>query len=115
MVSYEKLRSMVWKYKETRQEKMQPHDYLLLGILSKSVASVATFPYQLVKTRMQVRDTHFHRQDGILATVRSVWTREGIAGFYRGVVPATIRTAPHAAIMFATYEIFRSLLSETKL
>lgn len=38
-----------------------------------------------------------------------------VKGFYRGVVPATIRTAPHSAIMFSAYEYIRSVVSDTKL
>ncbi len=110
MVVYEKLRWVTWKHVENPTWL----HYQLLGVLSKSVASVATFPYQLVKTRMQVRDAHFHRHSTVRETVRAVWQLEGPRGFYRGVVPATIKTAPHAALMFSTYEAVRSWLSHTK-
>ena len=110
MATYERLRSWMWRHVDN----MGPQHYLVLGIASKSIASIVTFPYQLVKTRMQVRDKHFHRQASLTQTVKSVWKNEGVPGFYRGVIPATIRTAPHAAIMFATYESLRSVLSDTK-
>ena len=111
MATYEQLRRWVW----TKSDSPGPQHYLLLGIASKSIASVTTFPYQLVKTRMQVRDRHFVRHASLRQTVISVWRHEGLPGFYRGVVPATIRTAPQSAIMFATYEAVRSFLSDTKM
>ncbi len=111
MVVYEKLRALVWD----RVADVTPIHYLLLGIMSKSVASVATFPYQLVKTRMQVRDLHFHRHSTLRETVKAIWKTEGPRGFYRGVVPATVKTAPHAALMFSTYEAVRSWISATKM
>lgn len=115
MATYERMRQWTIVRVEQSNQHVQPYHYLGLGIASKTVASVVTFPYQLVKTRMQIRDKLFVRHAGFLETVKAVWMREGIPGFYRGVVPATIRTAPHAALMFATYEWFRSKLSNTKL
>ena len=111
MVSYEWMRGKMWH----RKPDMTPKDYLLLGTVSKIIASLTTFPYQLIKTRMQVRDLHFRRHNSIMETVRSVYASEGLAGFYRGVFPATFRTIPHAAIMFSSYEWLRSALSQTKL
>lgn len=111
MVAYEKLRQLAWG----RFETMTPLHYLALGITSKIIASVTTFPYQLIKTRMQVRDLHFHRHASMRETVRSVYRTEGLQGFYRGVVPATVRTIPHAALMFSSYETIRSWLSNTQL
>lgn len=74
MATYEGLRQRLWKSVDL----VQPYHYLGLGIVSKSVASLVTFPYQLVKTRMQVRDAHFHREQSFLKTVSSVWKNEGI-------------------------------------
>jgi len=115
MAAYEKLKQWTIDRVESNGDEMGPGHYLVLGMAAKAIASVATFPYQLVKTRMQVRDIHFHRQDSVTRTLKSVWKNEGMQGFYRGVVPATVRTIPHSALMFASYEMFRSALSQTKL
>src|SRR4051812_22950128 len=101
---------------------------------SKTVATFVTFPYQLIKVswfgfsqmepfadaqraqaRMQVRELHFQRDASFLRTIATVWRADGFKGFYRGVFPASLRAAPHAALMFYGYEWTRSMISNTKL
>ena len=48
---------------------------------------------------------------GIVTTARKIYTREGIAGFFKGCIPNAIRVAPGAAITFVVYEEVTDLLS----
>lgn len=114
MVLYERMRATTIVYVEGHGGVMGAEHYLCLGMASKAIASFVTFPYQLVKARMQVRDHHFHREQSFTGTVRYVWRTDGFKGFFRGVFPASIRSAPHAALMFYGYEWTRSAISHTK-
>lgn len=48
---------------------------------------------------------------GLRDAVRTTWTREGMRGFYRGMVPHLAKTAPNSAITFMVYEGMLRLLS----
>jgi len=51
------------------------------------------------------------RYDGIIDAARKIWRREGISGFFKGVIPNSIRVAPSAAITFVVYESVMDYLS----
>ena len=41
---------------------------------------------------------------GMTGTARKMWAQEGLAGFYKGMIPTAVRVAPGAAITFVVYE-----------
>uniref|UniRef100_A0A0X3PTF1 Mitochondrial folate transporter/carrier n=1 Tax=Schistocephalus solidus TaxID=70667 RepID=A0A0X3PTF1_SCHSO len=76
-------------------------EYLTIAILSKAVAVATTCPYQVVRSRLQ--DQH-RRYAGLMDVINTVWRYEGLFGFYKGLVPSIIRTAPACGITFLVYE-----------
>jgi solute carrier family 25 folate transporter 32 len=71
---------------------------------SKTAAMLATYPYQVVRSRLQVRiDTKFS-YSGVLDVIRRTARNEGLWAFYRGIVPSTLRVLPGTCITFLTYE-----------
>lgn len=86
-------------------------EYLLMGGLSKICATIATYPIQLVKTRMQQEFAHQHSAYGkTVATLRFIAHNEGALGFYKGLGPNLLKVAPQSAILFALYENILNLL-----
>jgi len=96
---------------------------MLIGGGSKIIASTATYPYQVIKSRLQQRTVPHHAVDPVLLAsqpslglndvprytgtwdcIKKIWKFEGIAGFFRGVVPSVVKVAPQAAITFLVYE-----------
>ena len=77
---------------------------LLISTMSKLVAGAVTYPYQVLRTRLQnyQADERFGR--GFRGVVRRTWQEEGIRGFYRGLVPGVIRVMPATWITFLVYE-----------
>mmetsp|Transcript_22842 Transcript_22842/g.23074 ORF Transcript_22842/g.23074 Transcript_22842/m.23074 type:complete len:277 (+) Transcript_22842:24-854(+) len=92
---------------------------IIMGGSSKIFASFITYPYQVVKSRLQQRlrlDAKTTITDG--QTVRTVLTpykgtidclvtilrHEGIKGIFRGIVPHCLRVAPAASITLLVYE-----------
>jgi solute carrier family 25 folate transporter 32 len=60
-------------------------DFLGLSAISKIVAAGSTYPFQVVRARLQTyRNQHVYQ--GFSDAVRQIWTKEGARGFYRGYV-----------------------------
>mmetsp|Transcript_29268 Transcript_29268/g.55285 ORF Transcript_29268/g.55285 Transcript_29268/m.55285 type:complete len:344 (+) Transcript_29268:207-1238(+) len=97
--------------------------YLSFGAMSKIVASMLTYPVQVVKSRLQQRQTGYEivkLQEGFMeggeikevqrnystvwGTVRRIYSKEGITGFFKGSVANGVRVAPNAAVTFLVYE-----------
>lgn len=51
------------------------------------------------------------KYSGLLSTVRRIWFKEGLIGFFKGCIPNGIRVAPSAAVTFVVYESVMDLLS----
>jgi solute carrier family 25 folate transporter 32 len=77
---------------------------MLLSSGAKLVAGAVTYPYQVLRSRLQnyQADEHFGR--GFRGVVLKTWTEEGIRGFYRGLVPGVIRVMPATWVTFLVYE-----------
>ena len=88
---------------------------LVYGGVSKLAAATATYPYQVVKTRVQQRypNTNSNFKGNLPAgeiarTLRCVgdtFRVEGLRGFFKGCWPNALRVAPSAALTFWTYEV----------
>lgn len=66
------------------------------------VATLVTHPFDVVKTKIQVRTEDRYR--GFLSTVRTVWTERGINGFFDGASLRLSRKVLSSAIGWAVYE-----------
>ena len=61
----------------------------LAGISAGTIASILLHPIDLVKTRLQIQDGVLHKEfSGLRNAFVKTWTLEGIAGFYKGVIPS---------------------------
>ena len=79
--------------------------YLMLAATSKSIAAVITYPFQVVRTRLQ---DHRCAYKGVQDCVKQTWKAEGCRGFYRGLLPYLIHVTPNICLVFLIYEKFTS-------
>ncbi|KID65693.1 Mitochondrial carrier domain protein, partial [Metarhizium hybridum] len=83
---------------------------VVISSVAKLVAGAVTYPYQVLRSRMQNyrADERFGR--GIRGVVRRIWMEEGVVGFYRGLVPGVVRVMPATWVTFLVYENVRYYL-----
>ncbi|KAM7288941.1 hypothetical protein ISCGN_029079 [Ixodes scapularis] len=75
--------------------------YLAFAALSKLLSASVTYPYQLVRARLQ--DQHRDYQ-GLKEVVARTWRYEGLRGFYKGVTAYFLHVTPNICIVFLMYE-----------
>lgn len=69
-----------------------------------------TYPYQVIKSKLQQREIVIEgqpmhkRYEGTLDCVKQIWRKERFVGFFRGVVPNSLKVAPSSALTFLVYE-----------
>ena len=78
-------------------------DYLVLSGLAKALAGSATYPYQVIRTRLQMYNAD-STYNGVRDVVTQVWRKEGLAGFYKGLGPNLVRVMPSTWVTFLVYE-----------
>ena len=109
------------------QRQVSSSEITAAGALSKLAASVVTYPFQVVRARLQQRQTRALRYVSGMQVVRLTLRREGVQGLYKvlqllhvgdvilhtttqGLVPSMLRVMPQSAITLLVYEsVLRSL------
>ncbi|KAF5382312.1 hypothetical protein D9757_008478 [Collybiopsis confluens] len=90
---------------------------MIAGAGGGLVASVATCPLDVVKTKLQAQ-RYVHGQigyEGISATIKNIAKYDGLRGFYRGLGPTILGYLPTWAIYFAVYDGIKSTFGEAPL
>ncbi|XP_016089639.1 mitochondrial folate transporter/carrier-like [Sinocyclocheilus grahami] len=110
-MTYEGLKREQNKYKKMPSESLlSPLEYITMAAISKIFAVAVTYPYQVVRARLQ--DQH-NNYSGIVDVIQRTWSNEGIEGFYKGMVPNLVRVIPACCITFLVFEnVSRLLLGE---
>ncbi|KAJ3032033.1 UNVERIFIED_CONTAM: hypothetical protein HDU68_008066 [Siphonaria sp. JEL0065] len=93
------------KWQTRNGRKMSSTDVTVMSVTSKVVAMVVTYPYQVIRARIQNQRTDTGGQYGSsLQTISRIYIGEGVRGFYKGVGPALIRVLPGTMLTFVVYE-----------
>ncbi|KAK3809160.1 MAG: mitochondrial carrier domain-containing protein [Benniella sp.] len=86
----------------------RPSVFVLLacGTISGSVGATSVYPLSLVRTRLQAQGTPQHPQTytSTLDVFRKTFEKEGIRGFYKGMVPTLTKVVPAVSISYVVYE-----------
>lgn len=120
-IIYEQLKSrLIIKQNEERAaEGLAPTDklpklkYFCSAALAKGVAAIATYPHEVARTRLreQARSGVF-KYKGMWQTIGVVAKEEGRSGLYAGMGVHLTKVVPNSAIMFLTYELVNTWLSQ---
>jgi solute carrier family 25 protein 16 len=84
---------------------------LIIGAISGATAMTVSYPFEIVRRRMQVGG--LIRPDqwvGFGETVRTVWMESGWRGFFVGLSIGFLKGVPMTAVSYATWEGMKRIL-----
>ena len=100
---YEASKAMLAERAHVPSDELGTSALVAASSASKMVASVVTYPHEVVRARMHVEGCGPFR--GVGRICRAVYGEAGMAGFYRGCGANLVRTTPAAAITFTSFEL----------
>ncbi|KAF9381604.1 hypothetical protein CPB97_007649 [Podila verticillata] len=106
---YEKLR--IW-LKPADSDQVSSTNILIASSTSKMAASIATYPHEVIRTRLQNQSTYPPKYHGIIHACKVIYKEEGIRAFYKGMPTNLLRTVPASALTILTYELLVGRLNE---
>ncbi|KAG0176338.1 hypothetical protein DFQ28_003477 [Apophysomyces sp. BC1034] len=108
---YEKLK--FWFHAETHMTSGSIA-ILLASSLSKMAASMATYPHEVIRTRLQNQTKKPFKYQGIMHAIKVIHAEEGLRGFYKGLPTNLLRTVPSSAMTILTYELIVQKFQDLK-
>lgn len=78
----------------------------LLTFLLGCVATVTSFPFDVVRTRLIGQSIHFRLYNGVFHALTQICKHEGFLVLFRGLWPTLLQVAPHAGVQFMSYKLF---------
>ena len=110
-MAYELLKRQMSAATSRKQDHPNSYETLLTSGLSKIFAASVTYPYQVIRARMQTYDAG-HHYPSVRSALWTVWKQEGIGGFYKGLGPNLLRVLPSTWVTFLVYEKTRYYLPQ---
>ncbi|KNZ79008.1 hypothetical protein J132_07160 [Termitomyces sp. J132] len=96
------------------EEPLTSQMILLCSAVSKMTASIATYPHEVIRTRLQTQRRPLaddmssdgmikqHQRRGVIYTTKKLVRKEGWTGLYKGLSINLIRTVPNSAVTMLT-------------
>ena len=87
---------------------------LMCGMTSTICGSLVSYPFALIRTRMQAQEVPMDssQRDTMTKLMRRIWQNEGVRGLYRGLLPNLIKIVPAVSITYVVYENVKKKLDE---
>jgi len=109
---YEPLKKYWQRYLGTRAltgqgDKLGNDATLVISSSAKIIAGTVTYPYQVVRSRLQTYDAEERFGKGITGVVSKIWREDGLRGFYKGLGPSVVKVLPATWVTFLVYENMR--------
>lgn len=114
-VVYEACKKHMFHVDAAQRQQLDNWQRLLGGALCGGASVVATYPLDLVRTRLTIQTANLRKLNrsrasaakppGIWELLRRIYREEGnLKGLYRGVWPTSLGVVPYVALNFAVYE-----------
>ena len=89
------------------EHKLGTMQYLTCAALSKLLAASITYPYQVIRARLQDQHVNY---EGVIDVVKKTWRYESYSGFYKGFRAYLLHVTPNICIVFFVYESVSEVL-----
>ncbi|EGG16420.1 transmembrane protein [Cavenderia fasciculata] len=103
-VSYEKLKSLWKRQSGSTSNRLGGLEIFILALVAKLIAGVTTYPYLLVKSRLQSKSSSESPYSGTFDAIVKIYESDGLPGFFKGIGSKMIQTVLGASIMFLIKE-----------
>ncbi|PBP23835.1 mitochondrial carrier-like protein [Diplocarpon rosae] len=112
---YEPMKNLWRKYiaqehTHRKEEKLGNMPTLIISSSAKIFAGTVTYPYQVIRSRLQTYHGERLYGRGISGVAVKIWSGEGFRGFYRGLGFNVLRVLPATWATFLVYENVRYFL-----
>ena len=87
--------------------------HMVGGGVAGASGTLASAPGDVLRTRLVAQAEPVYKS--IWHAVTQLWKEGGVPAFYKGALPAVMMTAPQAALQFAFYSLFTSLVPKVPL
>ncbi|KAL8477835.1 hypothetical protein ACS0TY_029941 [Phlomoides rotata] len=115
--AYEELKKMIHDFRtegssKTAADPLDTLDYAILGASSKLAAIISTYPFQVIRARLQQRPSleGIPRYMDSWHAIKETARFEGLRGFYKGISANVLKNAPAASVTFIVYENVLTML-----
>lgn len=95
---------------ENGPAKMSDGATFAMSTAAKAISTVALYPYQVVRSRLQAHDGAARFGSGVNQVSKRLWKEAGFRGFYKGLVPGVARNMPATWVTFLVYENMKPYL-----
>ena len=104
---YERMKRYLNGQEPTTDKVSLMKNVLVASTVSKVTASLATYPHEVLRTRLQreSRPDHEAKYKGIVQGAKLIWKEEGPFGFYRGLTTTILRVVPASAVTLISFEL----------
>lgn len=86
----------------------------IFGAISGSCFWTISYPFDVVKSRIQADDISNRKYKSIASTISIIYQNSGINGFFKGIVPCLVRAPLGNSLTFLTFEFVSSKLKKWK-
>lgn len=101
-MAYEEIKTRYNQYKKQPFDaKLSSVEYLGAAAISKLFAAVTTYPYQVIRARLQDANCSY---TSTLDCIRQTVRYEGVRGLYKGMSPYLVHVMPNICLVFFIYE-----------
>ena len=87
--------------------------HMVGGGIAGASGTLASAPGDVLRTRLVAQAEPVYKS--IWHAITQLWKEGGVPAFYKGALPAVMMTAPQAALQFAFYSLFTSLVPKVPL
>lgn len=79
----------------------------LSGAISKAISTIITFPYQVIRTNVQL-----NKNKNITQVIKLIYENNNLLGFFKGIGPKLTQTVLNSALMLVMYERLMKYVKE---